>query len=653
MCDYKPARVFRTKRLHCTSAPRLKMASLARHERILSRPLVIAWSMFWVSLALRLALAYQFPLLLEEAYHWDWSRHLSAGYLEQPPLAAWITAASTTLLGTSSKIALRLPAVIFGSCAFALVFVLAHQLFRNRTIASVSMYLAIIMPLVSAVGVLALPAAALLFFHLAFLCLFVQALRSGGSLRWILAGIALGLTLLSKMCGLLTLASSIIFLLSSPPDRQWLRRKEPYFALLAALAVYAPFVWWNAQHEWATFVFHFAQTTGTVKFTKLLETSFEQLAFTTPLLLIPIAGCLMLRSSRLGEHARAFHFLKCFSLTVLGYFLILSPLIETHPHYTVLAYPTAAIAVAAVWHAHRDHRFVWGLKPLAAIQGSLLVLAALAVLRVDVISAIESRRFGDHWGGKLALGQRFLCQWDEAADHIARLFEDGNEVLFSDQYPMACKIAYHSDQRTPCELKQLLSFSDRRHTAPRYYADLGAIAESSGLFVTQKERWNYREALRHLFREVDELPPYEIRSGDCVVARYRIFRVRGLRGDLIENADLVERQMRHLHRRFGSRAYFADRGGSHEAFIIGLYRDLFRRTPTGREIQIWRDHLKRNSRSELAWRLMVSPPFWKLRRRHGEQWISQTTERANSAPPSHPTIADRPHRVSSGEVKRR
>jgi dolichol-phosphate mannosyltransferase len=39
------------------------------------------------------------------------------------------------------------------------------------------------------------------------------------------------------------------------PSRRWLRRPEPYAAALLAAVVFSPVIVWNAQHEWASFVF--------------------------------------------------------------------------------------------------------------------------------------------------------------------------------------------------------------------------------------------------------------------------------------------------------------------------------------------------------------------------------------------------------------
>ena len=39
----------------------------------------------------------------DEAYYWDWSRHLGFGYFDHPPLAAWFIYLSTRLFGDTLR----------------------------------------------------------------------------------------------------------------------------------------------------------------------------------------------------------------------------------------------------------------------------------------------------------------------------------------------------------------------------------------------------------------------------------------------------------------------------------------------------------------------------------------------------------------------
>src|SRR5208337_4568708 len=69
---------------------------------------------------------------------------------------------------------------------------------------------------------------------------------------WVGFGLCCGLALLSKYHGVFVLAGSALFLLTSR-QRAWLKRPEPYLALLVTAIVFAPVLIWNVSHHWASF----------------------------------------------------------------------------------------------------------------------------------------------------------------------------------------------------------------------------------------------------------------------------------------------------------------------------------------------------------------------------------------------------------------
>src|SRR5689334_3969505 len=83
------------------------------------------------SLALHVVLAGVVSLSPQEAYYWQYARHLDLSYFDHPPLAAWTIRATTALLGDGER-AVRLAAALHGAL-FALFFFLAgRRLFGAR-----------------------------------------------------------------------------------------------------------------------------------------------------------------------------------------------------------------------------------------------------------------------------------------------------------------------------------------------------------------------------------------------------------------------------------------------------------------------------------------------------------------------------------------
>ena len=105
-------------------------------------------------LALRLVYLGQVELIPQEAYYWNYAEHLDLGYLDHPPLVAWLIAAAKHLHG--SEFFVRLPAV--ASWALMLVFSFRYaQDLAGQATALRTALLATVLPYFFAVGVFVTP----------------------------------------------------------------------------------------------------------------------------------------------------------------------------------------------------------------------------------------------------------------------------------------------------------------------------------------------------------------------------------------------------------------------------------------------------------------------------------------------------------------
>ena len=212
----------------------------------------------------RLVMAALVPLTNDEAYYWEWSHRLSAGYFDHPPAIAWLVA-----LGPDTALGVRIGAVLAGTLAGFALLRTARRLGGDDA----AWWAALIftcLPLAAAGYVLATPDAPL-FLALAWtLHAVVEALsapvKSRASLQWwAIAGVAIGVAMLSKYTAVLIPAAIAFSCVLYAPLRPRLREPGPWVAVVVASLVLAPNLWWNATHEWVSFAFQLGHGLGAPK----------------------------------------------------------------------------------------------------------------------------------------------------------------------------------------------------------------------------------------------------------------------------------------------------------------------------------------------------------------------------------------------------
>src|SRR5437762_4157834 len=121
---------------------------------------LLAAGLILTSSALHVAyLTHDCPLDLapDEAHYWDWSRHLDWSYYSKGPLVAWIIRLSCWLFGPLSQhligsemLAVRIPAVVFGSLLLVSLYVLTVQVLRREGLALAVVAIGLTLPLLAA-----------------------------------------------------------------------------------------------------------------------------------------------------------------------------------------------------------------------------------------------------------------------------------------------------------------------------------------------------------------------------------------------------------------------------------------------------------------------------------------------------------------------
>ncbi len=233
-------------------------ASIVAETRPLAEPRrsrLVAWAAAGALalLSLQAFAAWRLELTFDEAYYALWSRSLAFGYLDHPPMVAFLIRASTALFG-DSELGVRALTLALTGALPALIAWTAWRLFRSAETAALAVLMWIAAPLVIAGAVFATPDAPLVLFWTLGLAALTQLWRTGQA-RWVIAmGLALGLMLMSKFTAAFFAAGAGLAFVTTPSLRRWLRSPAPLVALALAAAIFSPFVVWNADHGWATFL---------------------------------------------------------------------------------------------------------------------------------------------------------------------------------------------------------------------------------------------------------------------------------------------------------------------------------------------------------------------------------------------------------------
>lgn len=199
--------------------------------------------------------AWKLPLTGDEAYYWEWAKHVALGYADHPPMVAYLILPLDWV--TANPLFVRLGFLICGVVATLAAAGAAKRITGDDRAGMVTALAMTLAPMLSVGFVLATPDGPLMASWALCLYLAVRASQTHGRRDYVLLGVALAFALLSKMFAWALVAGIVAWSLA--PARRGLWREGLGMSFGVAAVLYAPFVVWNAQHEWISFVFALGQ----------------------------------------------------------------------------------------------------------------------------------------------------------------------------------------------------------------------------------------------------------------------------------------------------------------------------------------------------------------------------------------------------------
>lgn len=477
---------------------------------------------FWLTssafLFFRLIYINLIPLAPQEAYYWNYSRHLALSYFDHPPLQAWLIFLTTKLGVSEFTVRLVCPILAFLSGWFC--FKIGKNLF-NAKIGSY-FFLVLNSILIFNIGsVIFTPDALLLFFWILSFYFFCKIIVEDKSNYWYGLGISLGLAMLSKYTAIFIPISVLTFLIFSKTHRFRLKRKEPYLAVVLSLVVFSPVIIWNAHHHWASFGFQTTRRMGELVSFSLrdfLAYLGSQMGLVSPLIYAGIIYAVV-KIGKEGFKNKDNVSLALFSWSVpiLLFFTLVSFNYWIKINWVVPGYVTAILALLVIYFKKLEIKKsfkIWGLTSVV-ISFIFSVLGYLAPLLPMGINAGES-----------------LAEWKELARKIEQMKQEMNQpgdvIIIGYEYKVASELAFYLPERPEVYSNNLVG---RPGLAYDFWAKPADFKGKNAIFVYDKRnRYKTPENLPQLFKSVEGPQIFSVYKKGNKVTSFYIFRCFGYKG---------------------------------------------------------------------------------------------------------------------------
>jgi 4-amino-4-deoxy-L-arabinose transferase-like glycosyltransferase len=424
-----------------------------------------------IAAAVRLILASTVPLVPDETYYWEWSRHLASGYFDHPGAIAHLIHAGTSITGVT-PLGVRLGAVAAGWLTSLFLVLLARRLSDDAGALRAAVIITC-MPLAAAGLVLATPDAPLLLAVATTLLFLDLALTAPLGSRialgwWLAAGGTLGLAFGSKYNAVLLPVGVLIAMLVYAPLRRQLTTPAPYLAGLFALLIFSPVIWWNSSHDWISFRFQLSHGLGHGPGSALRQEASligSQLGLVSPILFV-LLTVVVYRALRRQPSLREVHrhrhtqllaarraLLASVAATTFLFFCWSALSRRAEPNWQAMAYIPAIALLAAYGGSLRWRRWLGAACALGSTMVAVVYLQATSpFLPIDTGSDPAARGAGWNVLAARMESAALFAEGNESAPAASARFVDNDangratspRVWFAaNRYQDASEIAFH------------------------------------------------------------------------------------------------------------------------------------------------------------------------------------------------------------------
>ncbi len=444
----------------------------------------------------------------QEAYYWQWSRHLDLSYFDHPPLAAWTIALATALFGSSER-AIRLAAALH-SAIFCLFFFLAGRRLFGPRAALAALTVALLTPLFSLGQTIITPDAPLVAGWTAALYFTLRALEEQRGPWLLAAGAAVGFAVLGKYTGFILLPQIFLALLLDDRGRRLLRSPWPWLGLVLAVALFSPVLVWNARHGWVSFGFQFAHRADQItpfSARRVLAFLGLQSLVVTPVLFAAVLAAAAGAAARWRQPAM--RLCALFSVPLVVFFVANSPFSWVKSNWLAAAYPAALLAAAGFW-AEAEARY----RALAAVAVTLAFAGTVYMHLVPVSPRLPFPAKDEAWAGWRDLAARVQVERSKIA---------GPSFVAGCYYKTASTLAYYLPGRPETYSSSIFDEPGLQYALWQRPQE---IVGREGIVAVDPRDKRLCLGMREFCRPLQELDPLTVRRGGQVVTTFLLYRCR-------------------------------------------------------------------------------------------------------------------------------
>lgn len=322
----------------------------------------------------------------DEVNYWAYALYPDLSHFDHPPMVGFIIQLFTFNLTFQSELFVRLASVIIGGINTYIIFNIGKKIKDELTgLYAALLYNASIYCFFIA-GVFILPDTPLLLFWLLSFYFLLGSLPdksiSAKSRKYIiLAGMAIGLGMLSKYTAVFLWAGALGYIIIY--NRNWLKAKEFYIAVLISAIIFIPVIIWNFQNNFISFTFQgdrISMTRSGLRLDFIGTEILGQFFYNNPVnFIIIITALIAVFKKRVFLNPDYQKLLLLWSLPIIILFIAFSLTKRTLPHWSAPGYIGLILIASAYLREKSEKGIPYSIKSAIALLSAILIFGLIQV----------------------------------------------------------------------------------------------------------------------------------------------------------------------------------------------------------------------------------------------------------------------------------